>query len=411
MSRAHSYAQIPVAEDATDAAATREDTLAFARSQKQKTTSNDRDTGRSKDHRGYSTLNDANDHEDDDDEFEDAGENSVMLRPIASSSSASSSSASKSAPRRPVYPSNNEDDDDDDDNEYDDKDGSSSSSSRNGAASAAAGSGSSASAVAAAKRNSGIRTTNISFLARLTGRQRPERDAKRIIQSTMDGVFSNLSAKPRVEKPYEEELPPSYKSASQDVSPAYYETNVLGPGFTDDDDMLLVEGLPVGGVFGLVWNMISFKMMNGELSDSDPSAIDPIEDSDTGYIGDTGTSAYYDPSTSAPSSATLRSLTEYMWFSYFMVILGGAIIVHSLVAFAKAKRTETIMMAASTAALEASIPASAAAGLSSSLAAFASIATSTSTLAAAATLAQPASSTAATNASGSGSRTVVIEMI
>ncbi|KAI8606758.1 hypothetical protein EDD21DRAFT_480 [Dissophora ornata] len=379
-----------------------------------------------------------------------------MLRPIASSSSASSSSASKSAPRRPVYPSNNEDDDDDDDNEYDDseisiappEDGSSSSSSRNGAASAAAGSGSSASAVAAAKRNSGIRTTNISFLARLTGRQRPERDAKRIIQSTMDGVFSNLSAKPRVEKPYEEELPPSYKSASQDVSPAYYETNVLGPGFTDDDDMLLVEGLPVGGVFGLVWNMIismsfqfvgffltyllhtshatkqgskiglgitfislGFKMMNGELSDSDPSAIDPIEDSDTGYIGDTGTSAYYDPSTSAPSSATLRSLTEYMWFSYFMVILGGAIIVHSLVAFAKAKRTETIMMAASTAALEASIPASAAAGLSSSLAAFASIATSTSTLAAAATLAQPASSTAATNASGSGSRTVVIEMI
>jgi hypothetical protein len=45
-------------------------------------------------------------------------------------------------------------------------------------------------------------------LARLTGRQRPERDARRMLQSTIDGVFSNMSAKPRVEKPYEEELPP-----------------------------------------------------------------------------------------------------------------------------------------------------------------------------------------------------------
>jgi hypothetical protein len=38
--------------------------------------------------------------------------------------------------------------------------------------------------------------------------------ARRVIQSTMDGVFSNLSAKPRVERPHQEELPPVSKKMS-----------------------------------------------------------------------------------------------------------------------------------------------------------------------------------------------------
>ncbi|KAG0350516.1 hypothetical protein BGZ54_003771 [Gamsiella multidivaricata] len=361
--------------------------------------------------------------------------------------------SSSSAPRRPVYPSN----DGDDDNEITEAplaEGSSSSSSEiNPSASS-----SSAAATATARRNSGVRTTNRSFLARLTGRQRPERDARRMIQSTMDGVFSNLSAKPRVEKPYEEELPPSYKSAAQDVSPAYYESTVLSPGFIDDDDMLLIEGLPVGGLFGFMWNMIismsfqfvgfcltyllhtshatkqgsktglgitfvtmGFNIMNGKFSEGDIDG-DPMEDSDTGYMGDTG------PSTSLTS---LRSMTEYIWLSYFLVMLGIVIIAQSLVSFAKAKRTEMIMLATNSAALEAAVPANAAAGQSvpsfvSTWAALAGVATasltSTSTLptsaAAAGTMAASESAptgattsqSAGAQASGTGSesRSVII---
>ena len=132
-----------------------------------------------------------------------------MLRPMnpsfsassSSSSSAAAASSSASAPRRPVYPSGH-----DSDNEIsvassslDDEESSSSGHDASGHTRATSSN---------ARTGSGARTTNMSFLARLTGRQRPERDARRFVQSTMDGVFSNLSAKPRVEKPYEEELPP-----------------------------------------------------------------------------------------------------------------------------------------------------------------------------------------------------------
>ncbi|KAI8350052.1 hypothetical protein B0O80DRAFT_458943 [Mortierella sp. GBAus27b] len=243
------------------------------------------------------------------------------------------------------------------------------------------------------KKNSGARTTNVSFLARLTGRQRPERDARRMLQSTIDGVFSNMSAKPRVEKPHEEELPPSYKTVAMDVSPAYYETSVIAPGFTDDDE-LLVDGLPVGGLFGFMWNMIismsfrfvgffltyllhtshatkqgsktglgitfisiGYNMMNGRLPDADDTMD---EDSDTGYMGNTD---------SSPSSVlSLRSWTEYMWLSYFLIFLGSVIMVQSLLAFAKAKRAEMVITTQTTAALEATVPANAAAGLVSTLA-------------------------------------------
>ncbi|KAF8967396.1 hypothetical protein BGZ46_000177 [Entomortierella lignicola] len=226
MNRAHSYSQIPISEttDAEieinhrDSEDDHRNNLAIARSQKSPvnntsasgnriiggaSASNSPSNSKGKDHRGYAALN-HNDDEDDD-EFEDAAEDSVMLRPLASSS------ASGSAPRRPVYPSNANDDDDDDDNDDNNEisiampeEGSSSSA----ASSSSSPNGKSISAVLAAKKNSGARTTNMSFLARLTGRQRPERDAQRMVRSAVDGVFSNLSAKPRVEKPFEEELPP-----------------------------------------------------------------------------------------------------------------------------------------------------------------------------------------------------------
>ncbi|KAF9110860.1 hypothetical protein BGX27_005777 [Mortierella sp. AM989] len=409
MNRAHSYSQVPVSET-TDAVSGNEpriseektnnndnnehrNNLAFARSQKSpvnntsasgnrmtigaNTTTGSTNTivnsnnSKGKDRRGYAAL-DHND--DDDDEFEDAQEDSVMLRPLASSSAASGS-----APRRPVYPNNDDDDEDDDHNENEisvaiPTEGSSSS--PNGKITSDT----------AAKKNSGARTTNMSFLARLTGRQRPERDAQRMVRSAVDGVFSNLSAKPRVEKPYEEELPPAYKTAAMDVSPAYHET-MLPPGFTDDDDMLLVEGLPVGGLFGFLWNMIismtfqfvgffltyllhtshstkegsktglgitlismGYRLMNGKL----PTDDEDYSDGNTGYMGNV-----------TPSPRVSMGF-DYDWLSYLILILGVVVVIQSVSAFTRVKLSEIrVTLAAHAAAHEATVSAGAAAGTSS----------------------------------------------
>ncbi|KAF9206621.1 Nedd4 interacting protein [Haplosporangium sp. Z 27] len=399
------YSEIPISEttDAEieinhrDSEDDHRNNLAIARSQKSPvnntsasgnriiggaSASNSPSNSKGKDHRGYAALN-HNDDEDDD-EFEDAAEDSVMLRPLASSS------ASGSAPRRPVYPSNANDDDDDDDNDDNNEisvampeEGSSSSA----ASSSSSPNGKSISAVLAAKKNSGARTTNMSFLARLTGRQRPERDAQRMVRSAVDGVFSNLSAKPRVEKPFEEELPPAYKTAALDVSPAYHET-MLPPGFTDDDDMLLVEGLPVGGLFGFVWNMIismtfqfvgffltyllhtshstkqgsktglgitfismGYRMMNGKLPEEE-SEYD--EDSDTGYMGNTG------------KSNNIAMGVDYDWLSYLMLMVGVVIVIHSVSSFTRVKLSEIRVAMAANAAREETISGSSAAGVSGS---------------------------------------------
>ncbi|KAF9963380.1 Nedd4 interacting protein [Mortierella alpina] len=371
MNRAQSYAQIPISEspDANDSESST--TNPRAKSSNSHGKGVFRGKGSS---RGYAALN-SNDHEDEDeDQFEDAQEDSVMLRPMnssfAPSSSAVAASSSASAPRRPVYPSGH-----DSDNEI-----SVAPSSLDNEASSSSGNDAS-------------------------GRQRPDRDARRFVQSTMDGVFSNLSAKPRVEKPYEEELPPSYKSAAMDVSPAYYESLVSASGYLDDDEAL-VDGLPVGGILGFMWNVIismsfqfvgffltyllhtshstkegsktglgitfismGFRMLTGKpiLTSSGSAASetegydendDPIiADLDTGYMGNTGATSPY------PYSA-LGS--EYVWLSYFLCLLGGFIVVQSLFQFARAKRAEMVMNATSTAEQEASVPAAVAAGTSDS---------------------------------------------
>ncbi|KAG0025123.1 hypothetical protein BGZ81_007406 [Podila clonocystis] len=205
--------------------------------------------------------------------------------------------------------------------------------------------------------------------------------ARRMIQSTMDGVFSNLSAKPRVEKPYQEELPPPYKSAALDVSPAYYETTVMAPGFSDDE--VLVDGLPVGSMFGFMWNMISFfltyllhtshstkngskmglgvtfismgwQLMNGKSALGDDND-DEEYDNDTGYVSP-------DP---LPSGKFAETMAESEWLSFLLMALGGLIMVQSMYEFAKAKRTEMVINATSSSSLgEETVPGSAAAGAS-----------------------------------------------
>ncbi|KAG0202588.1 hypothetical protein BGX28_004934 [Mortierella sp. GBA30] len=187
--------------------------------------------------------------------------------------------------------------------------------------------------------------------------------ARRMIQQTMDGVFSNLSAKPRVEKPHQEELPPPYKAAALDQSPAYYETTVVAPGYLDDE--VLVDGLPVGGFVGFMWNMIismsfqfvgffltyllhtshatkngskmglgiTFISMGWQMLSGKTETQQSGEDEDTGYIGNAGPG--------------MSSIKEYMWLSYFMMFLGFAIMLHSGLEFLRAKRTEMVINATS----------------------------------------------------------------
>ncbi|KAG9319525.1 hypothetical protein KVV02_003124 [Mortierella alpina] len=187
--------------------------------------------------------------------------------------------------------------------------------------------------------------------------------ARRMIQQTMDGVFSNLSAKPRVEKPFQEELPPPYKAAALDQSPIYYETTVVAPGYLDDE--VLVDGLPVGGFVGFMWNMIismsfqfvgffltyllhtshatkngsktglgiTFITMGWQMLSGKTDVDEGDPDGDTGYIGSPGQG--------------LASIKEYMWLSYFLMFLGFAIILQSGLEFLKAKRTEMVINATS----------------------------------------------------------------
>ncbi|KAF9126076.1 hypothetical protein BGW39_006947 [Mortierella sp. 14UC] len=184
-----------------------------------------------------------------------------------------------------------------------------------------------------------------------------------MIQQTMDGVFSNLSAKPRVEQPITEELPPPYKAAAMDQSPVYYETTVVSPLHSEDE--VLVDGLPVGGLVGFIWNMMistSFQfvgffltyllhtshatkngskmglgitfvtmgmhMMSGKSDEQETEA-----DSDTGYMGNIGDG--------------MQKAKELMGLSYFVMILGFVIMLHSSLEFVRAKRAEMVINATS----------------------------------------------------------------
>ncbi|KAI8981431.1 hypothetical protein BDB01DRAFT_794080 [Pilobolus umbonatus] len=69
--------------------------------------------------------------------------------------------------------------------------------------------------------------------------------------TTMDGVFSNIPAKP--ESTMKEEDLPSYETAVADSTPTYWQTTIIAPSSLGD--VVLVEGLPVGHPLGFIWNL------------------------------------------------------------------------------------------------------------------------------------------------------------
>lgn len=86
-----------------------------------------------------------------------------------------------------------------------------------------------------------------------TGRMQLNRPGRFIGLGT-DGVFRNLLAKPELEDDRHRELhPPTYEEAAADALPEYWELTVISPIY---DDEVFVEGLPVGNIANLVWNVL-----------------------------------------------------------------------------------------------------------------------------------------------------------
>ncbi|KAG0004820.1 hypothetical protein BGZ65_012619 [Modicella reniformis] len=217
---------------------------------------------------------------------------------------------------------------------------------------------------------------------------------------TLDGVFSNISAKPEVESPKDiEQRPPAYESAAQDETPPYFEMTVVAPIVYADD--ILVEGLPIGNVFHFLWNvtvsvsfqflgvLITYLLHNSHASKAGSmvglgitllnfglrmrgglhsaffshdgyvsapiglntgSAAEEITQvskppptfmDDTGYTGDRDAS--YGSSADSTQMDWFETDMENHWVSLLLMIAGWMIIIKALADYATAKRTESII--------------------------------------------------------------------
>ncbi|KAF3908128.1 hypothetical protein ABW21_db0208850 [Orbilia brochopaga] len=211
--------------------------------------------------------------------------------------------------------------------------------------------------------------------------------ARRVIgNSSNDGVFANLSAKPTVggEKPVEEH-PPSYEQAAADATPPYWETTILAPGMSPDE--VFIDGLPVGSVFAFVWNALislSFQFigflltyllhtthaakngsraglgitlvqygfyMRGSVLDNTPPP--PGEGAPAPESTPSDPNAYDFNSGTLPTDAVAVSvdappgegISGNEWFSYVLMVVGWFILIRAIADFLRARRTEQLVLA------------------------------------------------------------------
>lgn len=211
--------------------------------------------------------------------------------------------------------------------------------------------------------------------------------SRRVIgNSSNDGVFANLSAKPTVggEKPLEEH-PPSYEQAAADATPPYWETTILAPGMSPDE--VFIDGLPVGSVFAFVWNALislSFQFIgflltyllhtthaakNGSRaglgitlvqygfymrsSVNDNSGPAPADGSSTPESTPPDPNAYdfnsgtlpTDVVATAASAPPSDAISGNEWFSYILMVVGWFILIRAIADFLRARRTEQLVLA------------------------------------------------------------------
>nr|OQO31709.1 hypothetical protein B0A51_01057 [Rachicladosporium sp. CCFEE 5018] len=193
-----------------------------------------------------------------------------------------------------------------------------------------------------------------------------------------DGVFANISAKPRPGEDLEEK-PPTYEQAAADATPPYWETTVLSPfSHTGNPDDVFVDGLLVGSLFSFVWNALismSFQLIgflltyllhtthaakhgsraglgitlvqygfqmryassNGRADDTIPNVPSDGTPPDPNLHD-------FDPSKVAGAAATAAAgLSTSEWLSYLLMIVGWFILIRSVTDFLRARRQEALV--------------------------------------------------------------------
>lgn len=189
-----------------------------------------------------------------------------------------------------------------------------------------------------------------------------------------DGVFANLSAKPRPGDDVEEK-PPTYEQAAADATPPYWETTVLSPyGHSGNPDDVFVDGLLVGSLFSFIWNALismSFQLIGFLLtyllhtthaakhgsraglgitlvqfgfqmryasSRSTPDRTEPVDAIPTDPL-----SHDFDPGAASGTKSGLAGLSSYDWLSYVLMIVGWFILIRAVTDFMRARRQEALV--------------------------------------------------------------------
>ncbi|CAO3612669.1 unnamed protein product [Mucor hiemalis] len=179
-----------------------------------------------------------------------------------------------------------------------------------------------------------------------------------VLPVSTDGVFANMSAKPETESNKLDETPPTYEEAAADATPPYWQTTIIAPAGMGD--MVLVEGMPVGGIFAFFWNllisasfqfvgfMLTYLLHTSHASKQGSRAGLGVSLVQTGfYIRSRGTLEDDDLLDSTSSSSSQKSKpddsTDADIVAYFLMMLGWFIIIRSLTDYFRAKQMEKII--------------------------------------------------------------------
>ncbi|KAI8084585.1 metal homeostatis protein bsd2 [Halteromyces radiatus] len=194
----------------------------------------------------------------------------------------------------------------------------------------------------------------------ISSQQIQQQPAVLSMNSTNDGVFSNMSAKPESDSAKVDETPPAYDVAIADATPPYWQTTVIAP--LGMGDVILVEGLPVGSLLGFAWNLLvsaSFQFVgfmltyllhtshaakNGSLAGLGVSLVqtgfyirsreslvdDPDMDDNNGKHGD-------------HSGEDYDGKFDADIISYILMIIGWFLIIRSIADYTRAKKMESII--------------------------------------------------------------------
>lgn len=194
-----------------------------------------------------------------------------------------------------------------------------------------------------------------------------------------DGVFANITAKPRPGDDLEEK-PPTYEQAAADATPPYWETTVLSPySTTGNPDDVFVDGLLVGSLFSFVWNALismSFQLIGFLLtyllhtthaakhgsraglgitlvqygfsmrysnSKASPGGDPGIPGGGDG-MPDDANAHDFDPNQIAGGAAEgLGGLSTSDWLAYVLMIVGWFILIRAVSDFLRARRQEQLV--------------------------------------------------------------------